>query len=186
MDNLKIILDACLRVYGADFTVNNRKRENVYAKAAFYNVCKKNTKATLEAIGKMVGRDHATVLYGYNKTIKEKDGSFLLIPDFRFILHQFETIVNGLVDLKTEPEIEDYYKDLINKIESLENENKELRKELYKLKTIEAAIEKESILDSIINKIKGLTDETLEDLDQYRINPYLKLQESKVTYKHLN
>lgn len=110
MDNLKIILDACLRVYGADFTVNNRKRENIYARAAFYNVCKANTKETLEEIGKMCGNlDHATVLNGYKKTVKERDGCYLLIPEFRYRLDQFETIVKELTELKDEMEIESDY-----------------------------------------------------------------------------
>ena len=187
MDNLKIILDACLRVYGADFTVNNRKRANVYARAAFYNVCRENTNQSLEAIGEMCGNlDHATVLHGYNKTIIKKDGRYLLIPEFRFVLNQFETVVNGLVDLKSEPEIESYYRDLIIKIKSLENENQELRKELYKLKTIEAETPKDPIQLRITKTLMELPSNILEDFEQYRLNPYLKLQESKVTYKHLN
>lgn len=239
MDNLKIILDACLRVYGADFTVNNRKRENVYARAAFYNVCKANTKETLEEIGKMCGNlDHATVLNGYKKTVKERDGSYLLIPEFRSILYKFETKVNELIELKADLEIESDYIDFINKIDSLGIERKELkdkidsletekqilRNKVFKLKIKEFTKQKElkgkikalrserQELKDEVFKLQGDVEELkelesitkdpiqlritktlmelpsniLEDFEQYRLNPYLKLQESKVTYKHLN
>ena len=193
MENLKTILDACLRVYGEDFTVNNRKRNNVYARAAFYKVCKLNTNETLDSIGKMCKKDHATVLHVTgregNKGEKANEGKhdeYLLIKEYRVIFEQFKVIVNGLVGLKNETQIESYYKDLINKIESLDNENKELRKELFKLKAEEVVIVKQPIQTRITNTIMGLSNEILEDFEKYRLNPYLKLQESKVNYKHLN
>ena len=128
----------------------------------------------------MCGKDHTTVIHALKNY-----SSYKLVKEYRFILQQFETIVNGLVDLKSEPEIESYYKDLISKIESLENENKELRKELFKLKAEEVVIVRQPIQTRITNTIMGLSNDILEDFEKYRLNPYLKLQESKVNYKHL-
>ena len=180
MSNLKTILDACLRVYGADFRVNNRKRENVYARAAFYKVCKINTKQTLESIGAMCGKDHATVLHVTKDGGKHEE--YLLIKDYRAIFELFKSSINKLLILKNESEIKTYYDDLNYKIETLENENQELRKDIYNLKTKPIEAIKEPIQERITKIIMGLPDDTLEDFEKYRLNPYLKLQESKINH----
>lgn len=41
-----------------------RKREIVYTRSVYFKLCKLHTQQSLAAIGKPVGRDHATVLHG--------------------------------------------------------------------------------------------------------------------------
>lgn len=51
---------------GVDITLETRKRQVVYARAIYYKLCKEFTMQSLSAIGREVGKDHATVLYGIN------------------------------------------------------------------------------------------------------------------------
>jgi len=51
---------------GVDITLKTRKREVVYARAIYFKLCREFTMQPLSAIGKEVGRDHATVLHGIN------------------------------------------------------------------------------------------------------------------------
>ena len=176
MKKLEIILSACLRIYGKDFTINNRQKRNVFARGAFYTLARNNTNEPLENIGKVCGnRDHSTVHFAIKKA-----ENYMLIPEYRKVFHQFNTEVSGLLGLKSATEIETYYSDLIEKIKFLEDENKKLLNKVYKLSKKEKARVTDPIQKRITKTIMGLPDSILEDFEKYRLNPYLKLQESKV------
>tara|TARA_R110001632_G_C11275384_1_gene411257 strand:+ start:322 stop:612 length:291 start_codon:yes stop_codon:yes gene_type:complete len=49
--------------FKCDITENNRTREIVMARAAYYWIARHTTKSSLAKIGDSVGRDHASVLY---------------------------------------------------------------------------------------------------------------------------
>ena len=51
---------------GVDINIKSRAREVVFARAVYYKLCREFTKQPLSAIGREVGKDHATVLYGIN------------------------------------------------------------------------------------------------------------------------
>ena len=106
----------------------------------------------------------------------------MLIKDYKVIFEKFKAMSSGLLILRNESEIQKYYKDLIFKIESIESENRELRNDLSILQEKPPEMVFQPIHDRIINTIKGLTVETLEDFEKYRLNPYLKLQESKINH----
>ena len=176
MENLKTILNACLRVYGADFTINNRKQNNVYARAAYYSLAKSFTNQSLEKIGLVCGgRDHATVIHALKKA-----ETYTMIPEYRRVLAQFEKAVDGIMIFKTESEIENYHSDLINKIESLELENQKLRIKLYKKN--KENIPTDPIQIRVTKTIMELPDEVLHEFEKYRLMPFLKLQQSKVLH----
>ena len=48
---------------GVDIDIESRAREIVYARAIYYKLCREFTKQPLSAIGREVGKDHATVLH---------------------------------------------------------------------------------------------------------------------------
>lgn len=51
-----------------DLQENSRKRENVYARAIYFKVTRELfPRKSLDLIGSLVGRDHASVLHGINK-----------------------------------------------------------------------------------------------------------------------
>ena len=175
MENLKTILDACLRVYGADFTINNRTQNNVYARAAYYTLAKYFTNQSLEKIGFICGdRDHSTVIHALQKAKAYKK-----IPEYRRLLGKFEHEIDGLLIFKKENEIETYYTDLINKIKNLELENQQLRKNIYDMEKV-ADEPNDPIQIRVTKTIMELPDDVLQEFEQYRLMPFLKLQESKV------
>jgi|TARA_R110000823_G_scaffold296835_1_gene416841 hypothetical protein len=51
---------------GIDIGIKSRARQVVYARAIYYKLCREFTMQSLSAIGREVGKDHATVLYGIN------------------------------------------------------------------------------------------------------------------------
>jgi len=51
-----------------DIREKKRKRDYAYGRAVYYKLCRKHTGATYDAIGSLVGLDHATVIYGVNIT----------------------------------------------------------------------------------------------------------------------
>ena len=175
-DRLKIILEACLRVHGSDFTLKNRYTENVYARACFYYLAKNDT-ITLGKVGRICGgRDHATVLHGLRK-VGKKDGEYMLVSGFRNMLERFEREVMSIKSLKTEEESTIYYKSLLNKIDSLEEENTKLRQRLYynnknKPKPEEVKI---NYKDSLYMTLKSLPESLLREFKETRLTPYLRM-----------
>ena len=97
-----------------DLTTKTRERNHVYARAAYYYLCKKYTKVSLVNIAKSVNVTHASVLNALNGTIEEvfmyDQGLKALCDNFTRVFDQdtFEVnetkvdIVNENVDLKNE------------------------------------------------------------------------------------
>ena len=52
--------------FDVDITKNSRRREIVMARAAFYCLARKKTRHTTTPIGKIVNRDHSSVIYSMN------------------------------------------------------------------------------------------------------------------------
>ena len=185
MDILQIKLDACLRVYGKDFTTKSQKRHFVYARAAFYQAVY-NKETSLERIGLICGgRDHCTVLFALGKA--KKDGCYRLIPEFNLILHSFEIEIESLMSLKTEPEQATFTSDLMKKVTFLEEENEKLRNKLFDLKVKNKYYSEkvnnepnDPIKVRVTKVINTLPENVLRDFERYRLLPFLKMQQSKV------
>ena len=62
--NSKIIKKAVESAFNTCISVKSRKREIVYMRSIYYKLCKDFTNESLDAIGKQVNKDHATVLNG--------------------------------------------------------------------------------------------------------------------------
>jgi hypothetical protein len=62
--NSKIIKEAVESAFNTSINVKSRRREIVYIRSIYYKLCKDFTKESLDAIGKHVNKDHATVLNG--------------------------------------------------------------------------------------------------------------------------
>jgi len=57
---------AVSRELGLNLSKNTRNRSYVYGRAIYFKLCKEFSHATLYEIGKSVGREHASVIYGLN------------------------------------------------------------------------------------------------------------------------
>jgi len=58
-----------------DITEVNRRRDYADARAMYYKLCKDFTNETYSNIGKLVGRDHSTVIHGVNNVFPVIDQS---------------------------------------------------------------------------------------------------------------
>ena len=52
-----------IKLFGNDFRIRSRKRENVYQRAVYFKLCEDFTRCSLTDIGNSVGLDHATVIH---------------------------------------------------------------------------------------------------------------------------
>jgi len=62
--NLELIKNVTEDVTGMNIKRNDRKRDVVIARYIYFNLAKELTGKTMTSIGKVVGRNHATVLHG--------------------------------------------------------------------------------------------------------------------------
>ena len=181
---MHIILNACTKVHGSDFTKKSRKRQTIYARAAFINIVrtKYGEKVSLEAIGKVCGGlNHATVLHALNKTIESKNGSYLLVKEFTDILYKFNESIKKILALKDSDEIKMYTNDLVGTIERLEDEADNLKRIIKKMNTekIESLRDKER---SFIDDIAELPVSIKQEFEQFKWIPFKKMQESREHY----
>lgn len=78
---------------------NNRERQNIVHKHAFFVIVRENTALSLASIGSVMGKDHATVLHA----CRNHESNYRYDPDYRLIhdnmLVEIEDylMVNGVV-----------------------------------------------------------------------------------------
>lgn len=80
--------------------VDNRRRENIILKHAFFVVCKELTTLSLKSIGSIIGKDHATVLHAvkkHNENVIHLNGYLTIYNEIKYNLEKkldLDTIVN--------------------------------------------------------------------------------------------
>ena len=90
--------------YELDLTLNTRQRTHVEARAIYFRLLRDKTKMSLEAIGKTVNRDHASVLYANRKLKDWIQYNSKIKKEYEIIRNKFEHALS-LSDTSTE---EDY------------------------------------------------------------------------------
>lgn len=73
------IKEAVEQETGYDLTDQRRIREHVYTRAVYFTLCRNNTLASFQSIGKTVNKNHATVLHGvrlYEDTLERFDKTY--------------------------------------------------------------------------------------------------------------
>ena len=127
---LEVIRKAVETVTNCDVVVRTRRKEFVQARSIFYKFARDN-KQTLQAIGKFLERDHATVMH----SLKNFEHEVKFDPDFRGNYNAVKSILGNL-DIKecenaTETLLEAYELRNTNLIE----ENSQLRANIARLMT---------------------------------------------------
>ena len=77
MNKLEIIRQICDYNMSTRWRSKARTRQTVFERAVFFKLCRVLTKESLSDIGKMTGRDHATVVHGlkvFENDIEPNDG----------------------------------------------------------------------------------------------------------------
>ena len=176
-EKIHIILEACKQAYGSDFTKKSRKREIIYARAAFISIVrnKYNKKVSLELIGDVLGGlDHATVLHAYDRTEASRDGRYLLEQEFLDVLASFQKAVSNTIAIKDIDEIKSYTNDLVGIVEKLKDENDYLKLQIVKLQNHDI---------TFIDEINELPPDLKEEFERLKWMPFKKMQESRKHYK---
>ena len=86
--------------YELDLTLNTRQRTHVEARAIYFRLLRDNTKMSLEAIGKTVNRDHASVLYANRKLKDWIQYDSKIKKEYEIIRNKFEHALS-LIELIT-------------------------------------------------------------------------------------
>ena len=167
MKKVNRLIQECNRVCNGNITSKSRVRKIVYARAIFYTIVKSlHPKLSLTAIGNIVNRDHATVLFAlrqaketyitdvmYQSMYSEVIGKVNANPD-KFNVSQHVMIE---IDPKT-------YK-LINELKSnLRRVLKENDKLRYQMKN-----------KRLLNAISNMPEERIDDFIDTRLIPYTKM-----------
>lgn len=101
-----------------------RGREQVYARALYYGLCRELTAMSLQTVGDTLGQDHATALHAITKIYN----NFLLWNEVKYI-KAYNTIKADM-DKNNKAK---YVEDLIRQNIRLKRENNELKKRAYVL-----------------------------------------------------
>ena len=123
----------------ADLNTKSRKRELVYARAIYYKLARDLTLRSYDSIGKLVSRDHSSVLHGirlFDTVISEYEMEYLKVyKELRFTIGK----IVGNKDKYLNPDSyykEKYTKLLIEHRELLKNGNDKYNDLLKKQETI--------------------------------------------------
>lgn len=144
-----------------------RSRDMAYARAVYYKLAKKHTVQPLSKIGKLVNRDHATVLYG----LKLFDEAITYSEPLKVIYDSFSKNVE-------DKNLEDSEVDLLN-IKKLADQNKRLRKKLFKQNLEIDVLKKQKIeptntTEKLIDLINSV-DESKIDMLYTRVEAITKM-----------
>jgi len=165
---LQLIYEACCKTTGFNLSDRSRKKEVSYARIVFFHYARERTTESLDAIGKMVARDHSTVLHGVKKYQE-----YIEYTDFKNISDKIK---------KALPK-----KD----IENLTHEEREI-KMLYSNKLrmerqiamLQNKLTNEGL--EFLEEIKELPKDLLQEFRDYKWMPHKKMLESREVYKFNN
>lgn len=140
--------------YNIDITSDLRKRNYVEARAIYFSLLRKNSRLSLEAIGKTVARHHATVLHN----IRQLEG---WIKYDKRLNADYQYLSNVIISKKDEVTEDD-----LATLESVKTQNHILTTKLEELKQInlELSIELKDVCEKYV-KVKDIEDQKL--LEKY-------------------
>lgn len=133
--DIKIIKELVKSTTMVDIDTKRRLRPIVEARALYYKLCRDYTFHSLAEIGKSVGRDHATVLWGIQNFNNWSDQNVTLKSTYLNLKTSIEDLINeeSVLNASKEGMLKKY---LLIKEQNLKltEVSKELSKELEKVK----------------------------------------------------
>lgn len=163
------ILETVKDMYGSDFTQRVRTEEQVQIRKIYYKLCRELIpNISLNRIGNSIGRDHATVIASLNKFHEIKQSSYYntLYTECLKLLSDDDDIINSK-DVQSQK--------LMNIIDRLKKENISLKTKILLLEKKSIQNLEQSRYSRILKKIDRLKDKELEELELYRIDPFIKM-----------
>jgi len=174
-EELNKVAQICIDAIGFDFTYRLRKKEYVFARAAFYRVCKDEYDriATLEKLGEICNVKHPTVCVSLNNTDSFYNGGFLMVDEYNDIAKKFKKAIKEDKTLRPKYLLKAYKNSSYGLILSLKDEIKYLREKI-----------KEPLPErSFIDEINELPADLKQEFEKYKWLPFKKMQESREHYK---
>jgi len=117
LETIKDYIEANIRV---SLKKKTRARDMCYARAVYYKLAKRYTVQSLSSIGKLVGRDHATVLHG----LKLFDEAIMYSEPLKIVYDSFSINVEN-------KNLEDADSNMLD-IKNLAEQNKRLKRKVFK------------------------------------------------------
>ncbi|WP_167596600.1 helix-turn-helix domain-containing protein [Leeuwenhoekiella sp. ZYFB001] len=159
MIELKTILETVENETGLKIRTHKRNRNLVYARYIYYRLAKEITDTSLDEIGKVVNRDHSTVINGLNKF----EETILVDQDWYLVYLRIKQKFQGLTEEEREKiEVKDQV--------ALLNQN--LRAAHQKI----IELQKLTSDSEILRWISLLSEEDMEDFKANRLKPYLMIR----------
>lgn len=113
LEDIKKYVEICTGI--DDIAKKDRSKGYTYARALYYKLAQENTYQSLVKIGKYLGKNHASVLYGINKIYEE---ATMYQDD---ILTYYKNFNIKISDVKTKEQLETENEILMLKIKILQN-----------------------------------------------------------------
>jgi len=117
LETIKDYIEANIKV---SLKKKTRARDMCYARAVYYKLAKRYTVQSLSSIGKLVGRDHATVLHG----LKLFDEAIMYSEPLKIVYDSFSINVEN-------KNLEDADSNMLD-IKNLAEQNKRLKRKVFK------------------------------------------------------
>jgi len=117
LETIKDYIEANIKV---SLKKKTRARDMCYARAVYYKLAKRYTVQSLTSIGKLVNRDHATVLHG----LKLFDEAIMYSEPLKVVYDSFSINVEN-------KNLEDADSNMLN-IKNLAEQNKKLKRKVFK------------------------------------------------------
>jgi len=117
LETIKNYIEANIKV---SLKKKTRARDMCYARAVYYKLAKRYTVQSLSSIGKLVGRDHATVLHG----LKLFDEAIMYSEPLKIVYDSFSINVEN-------KNLEDADSNMLD-IKNLAEQNKRLKRKVFK------------------------------------------------------
>lgn len=117
LETIKDYIEANIKV---SLKKKTRARDMCYARAVYYKLAKRYTVQSLTSIGKLVGRDHATVLHG----LKLFDEAIMYSEPLKVVYDSFSINVEN-------KNLEDADSNMLD-IKNLAEQNKRLKRKVFK------------------------------------------------------
>jgi len=98
--NKEMIREFVEDYYGLVISVRTRKQETIKARFMYYKLVRSNTKLSLDAIGKSLGYDHASVMHGVKQMNSWIAIDRMLKNDYRVLQNKINNVNNIAEDIE--------------------------------------------------------------------------------------
>jgi len=98
--NQEMIREFVEDYYGVVISVRTRKQETIKARFMYYKLIRSNTKLSLDAIGKSLGYDHASVMHGVKQMNSWIATDRTFKNDYRVLQNKINNVNNIAEDIE--------------------------------------------------------------------------------------